>query len=139
MGRRTVIRVTTGAVLAAAALVHAVWGRGSTFPFRSYQALTDNVVGSPRPPSPAACYAVAGLLTTSSALVVVPPRTRLHRLALWSMSLVFGVRALAGFTGRTDALVPGSNSPTFKRNDRFGFAPLCAAIAIGVALTAADH
>ncbi len=38
---------------------------------------------------------------------------------------VLGIRAGFGLAGRTDLLVPGSNSERFRRLDRRAFAPLC--------------
>jgi hypothetical protein len=116
--------------------MHVVWGRGSTFPYRSAADLSDNVVGSARAPSPAACYTVAAVLGGAAALVVTPCRGRWHRRLLAAMATVIGVRAAFGFAGRTDRLVAGSNSAAFRRNDRRFFAPLCALLASGVATSA---
>ena len=127
------IRTLTASTLLAAAAIHVAWGRGSSFPFASRHDLTDSVAGSSRPPSPAACAAVATGLAAAAVIVAVPPRGRLHRAALGVLATVFAVRATFGFAGRTDLLVPGSDSPTFRRNDRRLFSPLCAALALGVA------
>jgi hypothetical protein len=129
---RELTAVPTSATLLAAAAIHVGWGHGSSFPFSSFRELTDNVIGSPRSPSPAACNAVAGLLTGAALLVAIRPRTGLHRVALHVVSSTFAARAAVGFAGRTDVLVPGSSSPQFRRNDRRVFSPLCAAIAVGM-------
>src|SRR3954447_7668422 len=118
-------RLTAGTLLGIAAL-HVGWGRGSSFPFATTADLTDAVVGNDVVPSPAACYAVAGLLTVASAAVAglpVPTR-RLRPVTVLGVAATLAVRAGAGFAGRTDALVPGSTSPRFRRNDPRLLAPL---------------
>jgi hypothetical protein len=51
------------------------------------------------------------------------------------VAATLAVRATAGFAGRTDALVPGSTSPRFRRNDRRVLSPLCAALATGAVMS----
>lgn len=128
----SMVQLATGSTLLGASAIHVAWGRGSTFPYGSAAELTDNVVGSSRPPTPTACYSVAFALAMAAALVTTP-RGRLHRGALGAMSGVFASRAAFGFAGRTDLLVPGSNSNAFRRLDRMVFSPLCALLAIGIA------
>ncbi|MEP6624768.1 MAG: DUF3995 domain-containing protein [Acidimicrobiia bacterium] len=127
----------TAATLLGIAGIHAAWGRGSSFPFATTSELTDAVVGNDVVPSPGACYAVAGLLTVAAgATAGLPARTsRLRRLTVLGVAATLATRAAAGFAGRTDALVPGSNSPRFRRNDRRVFAPLCAALAVGALMS----
>lgn len=130
-------RYVTSAALAGIAGLHIAWGRGSSFPFPSDAELTDAVVGSNVVPSPAACNAVAAALLVSSALVLdVPlaPRS-LRRTGRLGVAAVLGARAVAGLTGRTDVLVPGSASPRFRRLDRRFYGPLCLALAVGAATT----
>jgi hypothetical protein len=139
--RTTVVNITanmTVAVLAALGVLHVLWGRGSTVPFRSRHELNDHVIGQQVTPSPAACYAVAGLLATAAVGVDRSARTGLGlaRVAAAGCSIVLASRAALGFSGRTDLAVPGSTSETFRRNDRRVFAPLCAALALGSALAA---
>jgi hypothetical protein len=124
--------VVTAGLLSAASGLHIAWGHGSSFPFRSVGELTDNVVGSPRAPAPNACYAVAALLGSLGVAVVVPPRHALHRQVLQLAAAAFAGRAVAGFAGRTDVLVPGSSSQLFRRRDRQIYAPLCALLSFGV-------
>lgn len=132
----TPARLTAGTLLGIAGL-HAAWGRGSPFPFATTAELTDAVVGNDVVPSPPACYAVAGLLTVSAAAVAGLPRpdAPLRRLAVVGTATVLAARAAFGFAGRTDALVPGSDSARFRRNDRRAFAPLCAALAAGAVMS----
>ena len=47
--------------------VHVAWGRGSAFPFATVEEMHDAVIGRPVSPSPASCYAIAGLLTVAAA------------------------------------------------------------------------
>ena len=51
------------------------------------------------------------------------------------VAATLATRAAFGFAGRTDALVPGSDSVRFRRNDRRVFAPLCAALATGAVMS----
>jgi Protein of unknown function (DUF3995) len=124
---------TTAAALAAIAGVHIAWGRGSTFPFATGDALADAVVGSSAVPSSAACFGVAAALALASGLVAgapVVPR-RLHRLGVATVTGVLAVRGFAGLAGRTDLLSPGSASDRFRELDRRFYAPLCLALAAG--------
>ena len=126
------VRSTTAAALSGASALHVAWGHGSPFPYRTTAELTDNVVGSSRPPSPGACYTVALALAAAAMLTAIAPRTWMHRVALRAVASVFAIRAAFGFAGRTDLLVPGSTSPRFRQRDRRVYAPLCAILAAGI-------
>ena len=119
-------------VLFTAVGFHIAWGRGSSFPLASRGALTDQVVGSLVAPSPGDCYAVATLLSAIGLTVAIGPQPNLAKRSLHAVAAVFAARAVFGFAGRTDLLVAGSSSPSFRRNDRRFFAPLCALLAGGV-------
>jgi Protein of unknown function (DUF3995) len=137
---RTLLRSATTATLWGIAVLHAMWGRGSTFPFTSRDRLNDTVVGRSATPSPAACFGIAGLLATAGALVVGLPSRRswVRRAGVCTVAGVLGSRAALGFAGRTDLVSPGSVSPSFKRIDRRVFSPLCLALAIGAASSLGD-
>jgi hypothetical protein len=128
---------STAAMLLGIGAIHVAWGRGSSFPFATTAELTDAVVGNDVVPSPAACYAVAALLTVAAgATAGLPtPTSRLRRLTVVGVAATLATRAAFGFAGRTDVLVPGSSSPRFRRNDRRAFAPLCAGLALGAVLS----
>jgi hypothetical protein len=132
---RATVRAATATTLVAIAGIDVAWGRGSSFPFGSHGDLTYAVVGSNVTPSPPACFAVAALLTTAAGLVAGVPigPKRVRRLGVATVVAVLTARGAAGLAGRTDALVPGSTSPRFRRNDRRYFAPLCLALAAGSA------
>ena len=129
-------RLTAGALLGIAG-IHVAWGRGSSFPYATTAELSDAVVGNQVVPSPAACYGVAGLLAVAAGAVAGLPRpdARVRRLVVAGAAAVLATRAGYGFAGRTDALVPGSSSARFRRNDRRVFAPLCAALAAGALMS----
>ena len=129
-------RSATATALAAASALHVAWGRGSVFPYRTSTALSDNVIGSSRSPSPTACYAVACALGSAALLTAVKPRTTTHRAALCLIASIFATRAAFGFAGRTDLLVPGSTSARFRRRDRLVFSPLCAGLAAAIVTSA---
>jgi hypothetical protein len=134
----SVVRVVTVGTLAAASGLHVAWGRGSSFPFATGNGLTDNVVGSSRTPSPTSCYAVASGLAAVGAVTACSTRAPLRRAIVRSTAAVLAVRAAFGFAGRTDLLVPGSASRTFRRNDRWLFSPICAALALGLVASASE-
>ena len=133
-------RGQTAAALVGIGVLHAMWGRGSTFPFSDREQLNDTVVGRDATPSPAACYAVAGLLLTAGALVAgLPSRTsRLRRVGVGTVAGVLGLRAVLGFAGRTDLVSPGSVSENFRDTDRRYLSPLCLVLALGAARSLRD-
>jgi hypothetical protein len=128
----------TAVVLFAAAALHVVWATGSTFPFRTREALNDTVVGRQATPGPVECVAVAGMLVTAAGLVTSADRRHgsLSRCAAFAVAVVFAVRAAFGLAGRTAVLVPGSESSRFKRMDRWVYAPVCSCLAAGAARVA---
>jgi Protein of unknown function (DUF3995) len=120
--------------------LHAMWGLGYTFPFADREALNDSAIGRDATPSPAACYAVAGLLTSAGALVAGLPsrQSRLRRVGVGTVAAVLGTRAALGFAGKTDLVSPGSVSAKFKEMDKRYYAPLCLALALGAARSLRD-
>ena len=130
---KATVRGATAAVLFALAGLHVLWGRGSSLPFSDRDELADAVVGRRSVPSAEACFAVAGALTVAAALVADVPRLPRHvqRLGVTGVGVVLATRAGLGFTGRTDAVSPGSVSPQFRRLDRRVYSPLCLALAAG--------
>ena len=121
--------------------LHVAWGLGSTAPFSTGEDLCDAVLGRV-PPGGAiadapACFAVAGALATAASLVVDRPPwpDGVRRLGLLVLTGTLAVRGAVGLAGRTDVLVPGSDSARFRHNDRRLFAPLCLALAAGAART----
>jgi hypothetical protein len=126
-------RVATATTLSVLAGLHVLWGRGSTFPFADRDRLDDSVVGRASTPSPSACFAVAGALSAAACLVadVAPLPRPVQRLGVTGVAVVFATRAALGFSGRTDAVSPGSSSARFRRLDRRVYSPLCLALAAG--------
>ena len=129
---KTSTRISAGGLLAIAGL-HVAWAAGSSWPMGDRRILTDSVVGGPsdEPPSPAACLAVAGLLSTAAALVLGRPRgvPLVSRLGSSGVVAVLTTRGAVGLAGRTDLLSPGSVSERFRRMDRRAYSPLCLALA----------
>ena len=115
---RTTARRLTAGTLAAIGALH-VAGRGSSFPFRTRDALADAVVGSAAVPSP------AGVLRGRARAV---PRERARRRRARRSAPACArsdapasrpcsrSRGVAGLAGRTDLLSPGSTSPKFRRS-----------------------
>jgi hypothetical protein len=130
--------MTTAVVLAGIGVLHVAWGFGSSFPFRDRAALADTVVGNDAVPGRGASLAVAGLLGLAAGLVadVLPVPPPLRRLGVAGVATALASRAAFGFAGRTERLVAGSNSPTFVAADRHIYSPLCAALAVGVVVSA---
>jgi len=130
--------IATAGILAAIGLLHVAWGFGSSFPFRDRSTLADVVVGNDVVPGRRESLAVAGLLAVAAGLVadVVPGPRPLRRAGVSVVATVLATRAGFGFAGATGRLVPGSDSPKFVETDRRVFAPLCAALAAGAAVSA---
>ena len=137
-GIRRSTSITTATVLAGIGALHVAWGLGSSFPFRDRAALADTVVGNDAVPGRGASLAVAGLLGVAAGLVadVLPVAPRFRRVGVLGVASVLATRAAFGFAGSTERLVAGSNSPRFVAADRRVFAPLCAALAAGAAVSA---
>ena len=133
-------RGQTAAVLVGIGVLHVMWGRGSTFPFSDREQLNDTVIGRDATPSPAACFAVAGLLVSAGALVAGVPslNSRLRRVGVGTVAAVLGARAVLGFAGRTDLVSPGSVSERFRETDRRYLSPLCVALSLGAARSLRD-
>ena len=123
----------TAVTLAGLAALHVAWGAGSSVPFDDRDDLADAVVGTTAVPSQAACFMVAGALSTAAALVLGLPagRPALRRAGLLGVTTVLGGRGLLGVVARTDLVSPGSTSPRFRQLDRRLYAPLCLALAGG--------
>ena len=130
--------ITTASVLAGIGALHVAWGFGSSFPFRDRAALADTVVGNDAVPGRGASLAVAGLLGLAAGLVAdaLPVAPTFRRVGVLGVATVLATRAAFGFAGSTERLVPDSNSPRFVTADRRVFAPLCAALAAGAAVSA---
>jgi hypothetical protein len=133
-----VVGFGSAAGLAGIGLLHLAWARRSTFPFKSRAELNDAVVGRDVTPSPASCCAIAAALFGAAGLVAraTVGDEPVVRAGAATVATVLGVRAGFGFAGRTDLLVPGSDSRRFRHLDRMGFSPLCLALGIGAAWAA---
>jgi hypothetical protein len=96
--------------------------------------LADSVVGTDEVPSLAACLSVASALACAAMLVagVMPLPKALRAAALRIVAAILATRGVAGALGRTSALSPGSDSPTFNRLDKRVYSPLCLWLAAGV-------
>jgi hypothetical protein len=123
--------------------LHVAWARGSSWPASDRDALADLMAGRTggSVPPPAACLAVATLLTSASGLVAGRPRRlpRLRRAGAVGVAAVLGVRGACGMAGRTDLVSPGSTSPRFRRLDRRYYSPLCLFLAAAAASSAAPR
>jgi hypothetical protein len=126
-------RLTAIALVAIAAL-HAAWGLGASFPFRTREELADSVVGSDEMPTFRACVTVAAMLVVAAFIVarIVPLPKLLRTVALRVIASALATRGIAGALGRTSALSPGSDSVAFSRLDKRLYSPLCLWLAAGV-------
>jgi hypothetical protein len=124
----------TAAALVAIAGLHAAWGLGASFPFRTREELADSVVGTAEMPSLRACLSVAALLGVAGLTVagLLPLPKWMRRLALRVIASTLATRGVAGALGKTAVLSPGSDSTTFSRLDKRLYAPLCLWLAAGV-------
>jgi hypothetical protein len=123
----------TAITLLGLGVLHAVWGAGSSVPFRDRRDLADAVVGTTAVPPPLACYAVTAALVSAAALVLGLPRgrPRLRRVGLLGVTVVLGGRGVLGLAGATELVFPASASDRFRRLDRQVYSPLCLALAAG--------
>ncbi len=135
---RRATTIATALTLAGIGVLHVAWGFGSSFPFRDRSTLADVVGGNDSVPGRRESLAVAGLLGIAAGLVaaVLPVPRSLRRVGVTGVAAVLATRAGFGFAGATGRLVPGSDSPRFVATDRRVFAPLCAVLAAGAALSA---
>jgi hypothetical protein len=129
-------------VLLGLAGLHLAWATGSPWPAGDRDTLADLMAGRAggSVPPPAACVAVASLLTTAAGFVAGRPRRlpALRRVGAAGVATVLGVRGACGLAGRTDLVSPGSTSPGFRRIDRRVYSPLCLALAAVAARSAAS-
>lgn len=141
-GRRPVA-LASAATLAALAGLHLAWGAGAAWPAPDRAALAaafdmDEVPGA------GACVAVAGLLAASAGLTVSRVRPSRDRtgstgalplgvvdLGLRGAAAVLALRGVGGLVG--DGL--GRGGARFRRLDAALYAPLCLALAAGLAST----
>jgi Protein of unknown function (DUF3995) len=121
--------------LSGAALVHALWAAGMTWPGTDRVDLALKVVGTTVFPSDASTWAVAGLLSTATGLVVAGARPvragRAGRAVTVGLSAVAGVlalRSIGGFVVSGARLVVGRGS-LFAPRDVLLYSPLCAVLA----------
>ncbi len=121
--------------LSGAALLHALWATGTTWPGADRVDLALKVVGAKVFPSDASTWAVAGLLSAATGLVVVGARPvragRAGQMVTVGLSAVAGVlalRAVGGFVVSGGRLVVGRDS-SFAPRDVLLYSPLCAVLA----------
>lgn len=133
------VATLTSGTLGAIGGLHVVWGRQAGRPATARsRRMSDAVSGAGRAPSPAACYAVAGLLATAAALVAGVPadRPRFRLAGQVGVAAVLGARGLVGVAGRIDLVAPGEVTPQMRRWDRRLYTPLVLALAAGAAHSA---
>lgn len=138
---RTLTSVATVGVptgLVAIAALHAAWAIGWRWPGGSDREFAETVGGpGAELPSPAATWAVAGALTTTSSLVAAAARPepgRLVRAGTWTVAAVLLARGLIGPV--TD--FAGGLDDRFERLDLLLYSPLCLALGAGAALVARE-
>ncbi|MGP7959686.1 DUF3995 domain-containing protein [Sanguibacter sp. A247] len=133
----------TALTLGAVGALHVVWATGSTFPLADREDFSATFLGVDGlgSPGPAACLAVAGLVTAMACAAVVAsqaapgsPVGRLARLATRTASGVLAARAVAGVA--VSGLGLRETTARFRRLDLAAYSPLCAALAVGLARSA---
>jgi hypothetical protein len=99
--------------------------------------LADVAAGNDRVPNPAACFVVAGALTTAAALVAgAGGQTFVARSGRWTVAAVLAGRAAAGGTVAAGLLGMPPPSERFRRLDRRWYRPLCLTLALCAARSA---
>jgi hypothetical protein len=92
-GSAAVANAALAGVLSAAAVVHVLWALGSTWPAGDVEGLALAVIGRKTLPSKLACWTVAFVLFSLSALVAVPSPKALRL----GVALLFVLRGSVGF------------------------------------------
>ena len=118
------------AILAAIAVVHALWGIGRSFPAADRDSLALLVIGQRQVPPPLACFVVAAgvaAMTLLPALTLgwlrAPPLlARLAEGGCWVAAAVFLVRGVAGYLPMFERLFP---LEPFHTMNRVAYSPLC--------------
>lgn len=127
--------------IGAAAVVHALWGIGSTWPEANEEALARSVVGDGRRRMPPTwqCFAVASLL----ALVALWPFVMLGRgdvpVVLAGSFAIGGLFITRGFAGYSPRWRGRFGDEPFATRDRRYYSPYCLLMGVGyVALLAGE-
>lgn len=136
----TLLAIAAALILIILAILHAVWGFGSTWPEADSQALARRVAGFKgirQMPRPAACFFVASVLAfaalTALTAVGVLPTTYPNWLILTALSAVAAVFTLRGLIAYTPQWRERTPEEPFASLDRRLYGPLC--LIIGGALT----
>ncbi|MCB0881640.1 MAG: DUF3995 domain-containing protein [Thermoleophilia bacterium] len=137
--RRAAARATAAA-LAGAAILHAAWAAGSTFPESSGRALAELVIGDgDRMPPSGLTWAVAAGLATGAVVVAERARARVlaapwERMACRAGRLVAVVLAVRGVGGlMTSGLGLVDEASRFRVWNLALYSPLCLLLAAGAA------
>ncbi len=129
VARRLSRSIGAGGLLAVAG-IHAGWGLGSPWTASDERSLARAVIGDDRMPPAEACFAVAALLASASALVAGYPRSlpRLRRVGVSGVAATLAARGLIGAFG----LMPRQQRDydTFAWWDRRLYSPLCLTLAL---------
>jgi hypothetical protein len=123
------------AILAAIAVVHALWGIGSSFPAADRDALALLAIGQRQVPPPLACFVVAAGVAAMAALpsvalgwVELPrPLVGLAKVGCWVAAAIFAARGGAGYLPAFERLFP---LEPFHTMNRVAYSPLCLLLAL---------
>ena len=123
------------AILAAIAVVHALWGWGISFPAADRDALALLVIGQRQVPPPLACFVVAAGVAAMAALppvalggVELPrPLVQLAKLGCWAGAAIFAARGVAGYFPAFERIFP---LEPFQTMNRVAYSPLCLLLAL---------
>lgn len=126
--------------LTAAAVVHAMWAAGSTWPAKDSDHLADLVVGARPFPSSPLTWLVTGLIGSAAAVTAMATTGSGNQRGRWARRgtrLVAGgllLRGVAGFT--TSALETTDATPLYRRWDLRLYSPLCVVLGTTAAVAA---
>jgi len=143
---RTVSGLLLAAVLLALSTLHFLWAAGNPFPFSSFDELQRVVVPGAQSPGPLLTVLVALALLAASALVLLRTadlnrarmqRSNLLRLAVYALSAVFAIRAVAGFGWGIAWTIGGTGTDAaYHAADLAAYSPLCALLAFAALILA---
>lgn len=123
------------AILAATAIVHALWGVGSSFPAASRDSLALLAIGQRQMPTPIACFVVAAGVAAMAAVASVAlrwielpgPLIQLAEVGCWAGAAIFALRGIAGYLPAFDRVFPLEPIHTM---NRIAYSPLCLLLAV---------
>ena len=130
----TLARIASALGLGLIGGLHLLWAAGSTWPASDERELADAVAGTRRMPPPGASGVVGGVLIGAATIAAIP-RGGFASFVRFATASALAARAAAGGEIATEVLGMPRPSARFLDLDRRLYVPLCAVLAVCVALS----